>query len=292
MNALVENQFGHGAIPKPLDLRDHKLGGASLPFDWSQGYDIETTLGAVLNQSFAAPTKNQGQSSSCGGQAGSYLEASLKVLGIGSFSEKSARNIYSQIFYPDGGTTLRDIFNIIVNKGVASEALVVSYENGNPPSEPFMRDTSKNLATDATSSKATGYAFVHPDIDSVAQAVRDNHGAIILIEGQDNGTWSSPFPKPPQTDQWAHFLFCGKAKLINGKKYIGVHNSWGNIGENGWQWISEDYFNSGFITDCGIIYQDASNLVQRIAFVKKALELAQKLLNLLLGPTKKPLISG
>ena len=291
MDTLIEGQFGHGAIEKKLDLRDQKLGSASAPFDWSSGYDIETALGAVFNRSFVTPTKNQGQSYSCGGQAGSYLEATLKALGIGSFDEKSAKYIYSQIFYPTGGSTLRDVLNLIT-RGVASESQVVSYEAGNPPSETFMRDTSHNSGTNASTSLATGYAFVHPDIESVAQAVRDNHGAIILIQGQDNGTWLSATPKAPVEAVWAHFLFCGKAKLINGKKYIGVHNSWGNIGENGWQWISEDYFNSGFITDCGVVYQDASNLKTRIALVQKALALAQKLLNFLFGPTKKPLISG
>ena len=33
--------------------------------------------------------------------------------------------------------------------------------------------------------------------------------------------------------------------MVNGKKYIGVLNSWGDgCGNKGWQWISEEYFNT------------------------------------------------
>lgn len=287
--------FGKGAIDKKLDLRDHQLGMAPVPFDWNGGYDIEKVLGAITDKAgFSTPTKNQNGSYSCGGQSGSYLEATLSTLNIGSFEEKSAKHIYSQIFYPQGGTTLRDVLNLIVNRGVGAESRVVSYENGNPPSEAFMRDTSQNAGAGALS-KGVGYAFVSPDIDTVASAIRDNHGAIILIKGSDNGTWLSGFPVSPKLDSngkpvWAHFLYCGKAKLINGTKYIGAHNSWGSVaGDNGWQWISEEYFKSGYITEVGVVYQDASNLVQRIALTKKLLELLQKMLTYFMGPTKKPL---
>ncbi len=64
------------------------------------------------------------------------------------------------------------------------------------------------------------------------------------VGGQNNGSWLSPFPLPPTKISWRHFLYGGKAKLIDGKKHIGFANSWGkSIGDNGWQWISEDYFN-------------------------------------------------
>lgn len=35
--------------------------------------------------------------------------------------------------------------------------------------------------------------------------------------------------------------------MIDGKKYIGFLNSWGDtVGEKGWQFIGEDYFNSQY----------------------------------------------
>lgn len=34
--------------------------------------------------------------------------------------------------------------------------------------------------------------------------------------------------------------------MIKGKKYIGFINSWGKrTGNDGWQWIGEDYFQNG-----------------------------------------------
>ena len=41
-----------------------------------------------------------------------------------------------------------------------------------------------------------------------------------------------------------------KAKMRNGKKAIGVKNSWGpNTGQNGWQWLNEDWFQARLSND-------------------------------------------
>lgn len=291
---LAENIHGTGALPKKKDFRDLKYASvatASLPFDWNAGFDVGAVIDATLgNTPFTTPTKNQGPSGSCGGQGGSYYEAVLKLLNVGSFDEKSAKNIYSQIFYPGGGTTLRDILNLLTMKGAASESLVPSYENGLPPSELFMEDTSLNAsaATNALTSLGLSYAFVAPNIDAYAQAIRDNNGMIMEIQGGNNGTWLSNYPVAPVQAEWAHFLFCGKAKMINGKKMIGVHNSWGaSVGENGWQWISEDYFKSGFIMEGGVIYQTSAILTaQKIKTISSLIGLLQKLKDMMFGPTK------
>lgn len=274
----------HGALKGKLDLRDnkwHKLAGASTPFDWNVGYDI----GPVT------PIKDQGQSFSCGGQAGAYLEAKLAKNG-----EKSARYIYSQIYYPGGGTTLRDILNFLVKKGVCAETLVPSYfgDAKTAPSENFMCDRSDNNANadlNAGTAKGLSYAFVSADIDLVAQAIRDNGGAIIEIVGQNNGTWLTPFPVAPLGTQnlWRHFLFADKAKIINGKKYIGVYNSWGtDTGDKGLQWISEAYFRSGHVAQAGTVYEPNAPTItqQKVSIITQLIPLLQWLLNLMQGKTK------
>lgn len=245
---LVENQFGHGGLGHFLKQTDWQYVNFSpknaAPFDWSTGYDIESVIERVI------PSKNQGVSGSCGGQAVSYYTSVLKAVIGGTFAEKSAKFIYAPVAQPGGGSYGGDLMNRVKNVGSSSEVTCPSYQDGNPPTEAFMEDTSSitnNAITDAASTKSIGYSFIIDfDIDTLAQAVRDNYGIIIAVIGENNGTWLSAFPQPPKTQQWAHWLYVGKVKMINGKKYLGVKNSWGdNVGELGWQWIGEDYVQAG-----------------------------------------------
>lgn len=240
------------AMPSPHDPRDYQMvevGHSTAPFDWSKGFDIEATL------NFKEPTKNQGQSGSCGGQAVSYLGGTFSIIQSGKFEEKSAKFTYAPIAFPNGGGTVgRDLVDRTVNSGWAPESLCVSYENGNPPSEAFMArasDITSFAVAAAAKDKAMSYASVSADIESVAQALIASDGLFIGVVGQDNGTWLSSHPKAPSvngTNLWGHWLKVGKARInpTSGKKEIGVHNSWGEagVGDAGWQWLDEDYFNT------------------------------------------------
>ena len=243
---ITEFNKGTGAVKGRIDLRDHKwskIAMAPQPFDWAVGYNPEDK----------AKTKDQGQSFSCGGQSGAYLNQ--RLLGV---ADQSAKSIYSLVYVRDGGSAMRDVLKTICKRGVNLEKDVPS----TPTTEAFLRNIgwiTPALNDDAGIRKGLSYAFITPKIDSVASAVRDTGGAIILIRGENNGSWLSAFPKPPKTSsyEWAHFVFVGGAKLIDGKKYIRVHNSWGNdTGEKGWQWIGEDYFNSGHIIEAGVLYRN------------------------------------
>lgn len=71
---------------------------------------------------------------------------------------------------------------------------------------------------------------------------------VTQLDGENNNTWLSAEPKPPQKKEWSHFMLWGKPRIRKGRKAIGALQSWGrNVGENGWQWFYEDYFDSGFI---------------------------------------------
>lgn len=287
---MTETTHGRGAIRKKLDLRDKKysrIGKSSKMFDWNIGFEIElTTL-----------VKDQGNSSSCGGQAASYLAEVLESLYKLEAKPRSAKYIYSQIYYPQGGTTIRDIGNFLVKKGISLETIVSSYDNGEPPSEPFMRDRSKNVNGDASASlcEPSGYAFVDANIDSYAQAIRDNNGIIMECQGQNNGTWLGTVPIPPnnQVGTWDHFMVGLGAKLINGKKAIKIRNSWGaECGENGYQWITEDFFKGGWVHEGLTIYaKDAPHIDERqtvlVSLYTQALAVAQQIINLLRGNTKQ-----
>lgn len=258
----MEEELFTGGIPSPKDDRDfiyNDIAKSTTPFDWMFEYNVENTVGTI-------PYKDQKQTSSCGGFAWSYLSY---VLDPTDREEKSETFIYAQTNAPGGGSTGRANCELCVKKGVCSKVLC-------PLPEPLTEVNIINKGqitpeayTNALTNKAKTYLSVTPSIDNVAQAIRDNGGAILLVRGENNGTWTSSLPRPPKqtSDLWAHWLFAGKAKLINGKKYIGVINSWGNVGDNGWQWLPEEYFKWPFITECWTMTYD-NFLLNKFIFTK------------------------
>jgi len=246
---LVENQMGHGYLSKFLKPTDwhykNIVPKGTPPVDWTVPYDVEKAIG------FTLPDKNQGVSGSCGGQMTSYLAQAI----FGD-SERSAKFAYDPVAQPGGGSYAGDLMARLKNIGVSSEILCPSYENGNPPSEAFMEapDITAAAINDAAMNKDGGYSFILDfNIDVLAQAIRDNVAIGGALLGQNNGTWLSSFPAPPTSAEWGHFIFLGRYAMINGKKYIGFKNSWGpTVGDKGWQWIGEDYINSGFF-ELGIV---------------------------------------
>lgn len=249
--------FNPGGVKDRIDLRDYEwkeLGFSTPPFNWKKGFDIEKALSDHLNVTgFKIPAKDQGPSSSCGGQAWSYYAQVLEAIHTGSFEERSAKYTYAQTYAPGGGSRGRENARVFVTQGVSREKALTSYEDGKPPSEAFMQrsvDITAEIRADAMLSRSLSYAQLELggvlDIDSVAQAIEANNGVVLGIDGANNGTWKSEFPKPPKASDgriWRHWVYAGRAKKINGKKYIGILNSWGaDNGDRGWQWLSEEYF--------------------------------------------------
>lgn len=237
--------FSPGAVPSRPDPRDYsyaEIAAGAPQFDWKKGYDLEHELEVKFK------VKDQNGSFSCGGQAWAYYIAALEAAFSNTLEERSAKYIYAQTFSPfGGGSSGRDNSEVVRKQGCARESVLSSYDNGKPPKEAFMtrpQDITDAMRADAKLSRALSYARVNTDVDSIAQAVRDNYGVVIGICGSDNGTWRSERPKYPHYGQkiWRHWLFVGKAKLIKGEKCLGVINSWGtDVGDDGWQWISEEY---------------------------------------------------
>lgn len=237
-------KYGTGAKKSPKDKRDfkwEKLGFASQPFDWSVGFETIKPL----------KVKDQNGSSSCGGQAGSYYGEILNAKSDGTQEERSAKFLYAPVAVSSGGSYGRDIMDRAVKFGFGLESLTPSYDNGNPPTEAFIskkEDITPEAYTQAVKERALSYVRITDtyNIETIAQAIRDNNGAMIGIRGENNGTWFSKFPSPPHNFTWQHWLFACGAVMISGVKFIKVINSWGDkVGDNGYQYISEAFFTSG-----------------------------------------------
>lgn len=234
-------KYGTGALESKYDPRDYwyKPGDRG-GFDWSKGYDLETALG------FKFVVKDQNGSGSCGGQAWSYYGEALSVVATGVYTPSSARWIYSHTHVPSGGSNGRVNCDFCIKQGWVDEKYASSYNKGKPPREAFMRivpELTNEALSDNEEQKALSYMQIPTDIDMFAQALQDNAGMVLVLNGQDNGTWRSAFPLPPTEKEWGHFLFVCGALLIDGKKHLKVINSWGtDTGDNGYQYLSEDWF--------------------------------------------------
>lgn len=255
-----------GALPRRPDPRDYVYGtreiaDASAPFDWSKGYDAESDIAAVLGKGFQFPTKDQGQAGSCGGEATSTYAQAISAYFLKDVSEKSAKAPYCQVFVPGGGSNDAELAAIYKNQGFYKESLVPSYPaNGAAVTEAFMErvgDITAVARIDAVKEAAlVSYSFPpSASIDVVAQIIRDCKGIMIGLHGTNNGTWLSVHPKPPTKAElasmqgvWSHYMYGGKAFLVNGVKTIYAKQSWGSeIPNNGWQMLDQAYFDSGAI---------------------------------------------
>lgn len=262
--------MGHGAksigkfhrfLHKKLFRRSFSKTVKGTGVDWTNGYDVRNTIGPIA-------IKDQGSNDSCGGQAGSYfleIQRRLQKITEGAISAKS---IYAPIADVGGGTTVPQLINQIATKGANLEKQIPSYDTyGTPLSEAMMIEQSwitPAILTDAATRSGYTPYDVKVDIDTVAQVIQDWGAVIMEIQGQNghNPGWESPTPVPPSKDNlneiWAHFMCLIGFKMIGGKKYIISLQSEGQSwGEMGIQYISEDYFLSGFIVDTFTLCYDA-----------------------------------
>ena len=249
-------EYVNGAIPDSKDDRDYifetGLGAGQIMTDeeWKQGFDIENILGYKIKP------KNQWTSYSCVGQANSMYKGILDSIEEKKYTEESAKAIYSQISLGYGkGAMLRDGSKKLVEWGSVDESLVKSYRDNGTTDETFMLEKdwlTPEITEIAKKYKGKDYKLITGiGIDYFARAIKEGNGCVIGVNGTNNGTWTSVYPRipldtTPQSELWGHAIYAGKFRIKDGKKEIGILNSWGEIGENktGWQWLEEEWFNN------------------------------------------------
>jgi hypothetical protein len=237
----------NGAIPDEKDSRDYTFEALGTPpltdEEWRDGFNIESIIGYTI------PVKHQYQSYSCVGQAYSTYRGVLQSISERRYREVSAKSIYSLISIGfNQGAYLRDGAKLLKDLGAMWENLCKSYRNGTTD-ETWMTDKSwfteeikDIMALLKTHDYYRGTGF---QMDDFARAIRDGYGMVSGISGNNNGTWTSKEPKPPTNPNaptWGHALFFGKFGVDEKGKYIEALNSWGNVGNNGWQKLREEWF--------------------------------------------------
>jgi hypothetical protein len=242
----------HGGYHRTPDERDYtpdapEVGKAVAPFNWGKGYDIEADISELTGQTFKLPTKDQGQSGSCGGQSMAYYGQVLSAYYPRSPQERSAKYLYSQAFVPGGGSDDRSLAKLGVAQGFAPESACPSYDRGQPPMEGFMerpQDITPRARLQASGDKIQlAYVFPTTNLDEIASLLPSSKGGILLLHGSNNGTWLSDVPKPPTRHEplWTHYMFVGKAGICQGQKGIWAKQSWGPDaapGTNSWQFLN------------------------------------------------------
>jgi hypothetical protein len=273
--------FKGGAFESPKDARDFQFSelisvGAVAPItdeEWDEGFDSEAVLGIKLKR------ENQNGSSSCVAQATSKVGEGLNYLETKQLMDFSAKRIYSNIFLPDGGAYTTEGAKWAINYGFLPEEFDKSYENGNAPSEEYIRQRKVLSPAEKTMEKvfsSASYFFAY-DIDAVATAIKNSYFIIMSANGDSQG-WRTGDLLPPVKVKWGHaFVGKGFQRKVNPNtgtkmKAIKFLNSWGTWGYGGDGWMYEDYFTSGNV-HTALVLVDKKNLITMgliISLVKTA----------------------
>lgn len=252
---LDDPNFNPGAVRETPDSRTVTVSsllnagvmGAS-QVDWEKGYDVEEELG------FRFPITNQESSLSCVGQSWRYYAQILEYVEAKKFTKLSARDVYSQIFFPQGGSSIIEGAKVLTKKGIAEADTMPEIS---PITEQLMRsriDATTGSINRALRYQAKSYAIIpsFADVDramtEAAIAIQQNYGAVTGADGTNPG-WREPkgIVRPPQTGEsmWGHAIYACGFGMVNGKRAIKFKNSWTDAwGDKGYGWLTEDYFAS------------------------------------------------
>lgn len=233
MSFKLPRKFNPGAFPDRPDERDYKYSEVcgSPEIDWHKGFNVEKELDTQFK------IEAQNGSLSCVGQAWSKYGEVLDCVETKQGTDLSAKSIYEQIYLPSGGAYLREGAKTVVKGGVSRENWTPSYDNGQPPSEEFMRKITitSEIREKMKKYQAKEYRTIGSgNVDLIAHAIQNNWGAVSGALG-DNKGWKDWRVKPPTSSKpWGHAYYYYAFGMDTVGKYFDFINSWGDKwGRNG-----------------------------------------------------------
>ncbi len=195
-----------GAIPRPKDSRDFKLGAISAP---ATDKPVEFKPDLVKYPKF-----DQQQQPACGAHAGAMLVEVLRSNELGTMLQQSPRfiwtllkqanGVYNDTYQISDGTDMRSIMKVLQGAGVCSFAL-----GGNDTSLSLTDYANMPITAEMNDDAATkviqSYAFEDlPTVDQLTDAIW-KYKAIILLIRCDNGFFRTTTPTFTQP-LYGHFV--------------------------------------------------------------------------------------
>lgn len=237
-------QFGKGGIVKSLERKDYRLELLATAPQLPSNFEVI----------YGGKIKNQNGSGSCVSQATSYYAQILNFKETGKWLEFSPRDLYSQCFQEPMGSYVKDNMDRMQNSGIVLEADALSYEQGDPPSESFMRKRDDITFEEAETGK--NYMIMkyltwdNTSIDLFKQAIYHGSGAVVCAWGNNEIWKNAKIELPAYKEQlnWRHgILLLGWDDNTRLFKFI---NSWGTEwGQQGYGYLPYEYIEKGYVSN-------------------------------------------
>ncbi len=191
-----------GAIERPKDERDWRLGAIQAPVQLPLSYLPANSLGWY-------PKYYQAQLPTCGANAGAYYQGVALPTNVPLSPRELWREIKNIDNFPlSVGTDMRSIFKALCNQGISSEAIVPNDIGLDLQAYSNLVLTPEILA-DAAKRKGLNYAFIDsdapPTLGDIKQATYQNKTCLLLIKC-DDGFFGTAYPTFGANPPYGHFV--------------------------------------------------------------------------------------
>jgi C1A family cysteine protease len=167
----------------------------------------------------------------------------------------SARDIYSLIYQPEGGSYVQDAFKKICNSGCVVEAEAPSHAPDGTSSESFMRnraDITPQEQNDGMTYLAKNYVtWNNTNLDLYKQAIVQGNGCVAVTWGNNACFATDKILMPDTASQmaWRHGVYF--TGYDDTKKTFEFVNSWSNAWgtDGGFGHLPYDYVTKGYVSN-------------------------------------------